>query len=527
MRELGQMRILTSRVYVRSICAGVALIFACGTMAARSAPVPSRANLESRTAAYLAEAVAEFPTNPTKLTLFLRAIPKGGDLHHHLTGAVYAESYIDYAAADGDCFASDSTIVPPPCDAVKGPWPASRAIDDLQFRNKTIDVLSGRTYVAGNGEDSPEVHFFQTFFKFDLVVNRHWGHELAEVEHRAALEHELYIETDLSPDKFKSIQLGDRVGWTDDFDQMRARLDAAGVPALVTQSTKDLDEAVKTSRSLLHCGSTTPDPGCGLTMRFIFQVLRDRTKQEAFAQIQTAFELANADHRVLSVNPVESQDDFKALREYGDQMRMFGYFHKLYPAVLLTMHAGELRPGLVSPETMDDQSEIRAAIDVAGATRIGHGIDVLQEHDPEDLLAEMARKHILVEVAGGHALLPVYIAAGVPVSLATDDEGVNRSDLTARFATAVQVYHIDYLGLKRLVRDSLEHAFIGGADLWSSPEAFASMVPACAGEALNPEPAGASCRALLAASPRAMLEWTEEVAFAAFEARYGAMSEPG
>ena len=514
-----------SSACVRSICAGIAFVLAFGTTVAQSATAPSGTTPESRTAAYLAEAVAEYPTNPTKLTLFLREIPKGGDLHHHLTGAVYAESYIDYAAADGDCFAPDSTIVPPPCDAVKGPWPASRAIDDLQFRNKTIDVLSGRNYIAGNGEDSPEVHFFQTFFKFDLVVNRHWGQELAEVEHRAALEHELYIETDLSPDKFKSLQLGDRVGWTDNFDQMRAKLDAAGVPALVAQSTKDLDEAVMTSRALLHCGTPAPDAGCGLTMRFIFQVLRDRTKQEVFAQIQTAFELANVDHRVLSVNPVESQDDFKALREYGDQMRMFGYFHKRYPAVLLTMHAGELRPGLVSPETMDDQSEIRQAIDVAGAVRIGHGIDVLQEHDPEDLLAEMARKHILVEIAGGHALLPVYIAAGVPVSLATDDEGVNRSDLTARFATAVQVYHIDYLGLKRMVRDSLEHAFIGGADLWNAPEAFTAMVPACAGPPLTSLSAGASCTAFLAASPRATLEWNEEAAFAAFEARYTALHD--
>ena len=60
------------------------------------APAPSA---EARTAAYF----AAIRHDPTKLVLFLEEMPKGGDLHHHLTGAVYAESYIDYAVEDGDC----------------------------------------------------------------------------------------------------------------------------------------------------------------------------------------------------------------------------------------------------------------------------------------------------------------------------------------------------------------------------------------------------------------------------------------
>jgi hypothetical protein len=472
-----------------------------------------------RTEAALAAAVAEAPQNPTKLTLFMEHIPKGGDLHHHLTGAVYAESYLDYAAADGDCIDDGGTILPPPCDAAKHVWPASHALDDLQFRNKTIDILSARNYIAGNGDASPEVHFFETFFKFDLVVNKHWGEELAEIEHRSALEHELYIETDLSPDKFASMALGDKVGWTPDFDQMREKLDAAGVPALVAQSRKNLDEGIARSRTILGCDGPKPDVGCGLTMRFIFQVLRDRSNEEAFAQIQTAFELANADSRVVSVNPVESQDDYKALRNYDIQMRMFGYFHKRYPKVQLAMHAGELRPGLVPPEAMENPSEIREAIEVAGASRIGHGLDVLYERDPEQLLAEMAQKHIMVEVAGGHDMLPIYIAAGVPVALATDDEGVGRIDLMTRYLFAAQHYHIDYYGLKKMIRDSLEHAFIGGADLWSQPEGFETMVAACQGQPLTAQPAPA-CKAFLATSPRATLEWTEEAALAAFESHF-------
>jgi hypothetical protein len=499
--------------------------------AAPPGPTSPKAKPASRTEAYLAAALAESADNPTKLTLFLAQIPKGGDLHHHLTGAVYAESYIQYAAEDGDCFDATFTIVPPPCDPAKGTSPASRGITDYLFRNLAINALSARNYSPVAGDASILVHFFQTFFKFDLVTNGHWPEMFAEVVGRAAMQHEVYLETMLSPDKFKSLPLGERVGWDDSFDRLRAKLDAAGVPALVVESRKNLDQAEAGERKIFGCGGPSPDVGCGLTVRYIFQVLRDEPKQEVFAQIQTAFELANVDPRVVSVNPVQPQDDYLPMSDFELHMRMFGYFHKLYPKVGLTMHAGELFPGIGKPEDMENPSHIRDSIEIGGATRIGHGLDVLYERDPQGLLAMMARRNILVEdpiyihellgpgVVGGD-LLPIYIQAGVPVSLATDDEGGARSDLTQTFLRAVQGYHIDYYGLKKMVRDSLEHGFMGGADLWRAPEAFDAMVAACRGNSLTPQPHSAACRAFLASSVRAALEWKEEVAFARFESRY-------
>lgn len=506
----------------------IALLLA-GDTAVTPRPLP--APPAARTEAYLTAAAATAAANPTKLTLFLASIPKGADLHHHLTGAVYAESYIQYAAADGDCFDATFTIVPPPCDASKGMSPAARAVTDYTFRNLTIDALSVRNFAPVQGDASILVHFFKTFFKFDLVTNGHWPEEFAEVVHRAAIQHEVYLETMLSPDKFKSLALGTKVGWDPDFDRLRAKLDAAGVPALVAESRKNLDDAEAGERKILACGTAKPDPGCALTVRYIHQVLRDEPKEQVFAQIQTAFELANVDSRVVSVNPVQPQEDYLPMNDFELHMRIFGYFHKLYPKVHLTMHAGELFPGVGKPEDMENPSHIRDSIEIGGAERIGHGLDVLYERDPRGLLAMMARRHILVEdpivihellgpgVVGGD-LLPIYRAAGVPVSLATDDEGGIRSNLTQTFLRAVQGYHIDYYGLKKMVRDSLEHGFMGGADLWSATEGFDRMVPACAGQALASQPAGPACRAFLATSLRARLEWKEEVALAHFEAHY-------
>src|SRR5215472_11595333 len=41
--------------------------------------------------------------NPEQLRDLLKRIPKGADLHYHLSGGVYAESFISWAAEDGLC----------------------------------------------------------------------------------------------------------------------------------------------------------------------------------------------------------------------------------------------------------------------------------------------------------------------------------------------------------------------------------------------------------------------------------------
>src|SRR5256885_1307151 len=40
---------------------------------------------------------------PLALLAFLREMPKGGDLHNHLSGAVYAESFLRWSAEDRLC----------------------------------------------------------------------------------------------------------------------------------------------------------------------------------------------------------------------------------------------------------------------------------------------------------------------------------------------------------------------------------------------------------------------------------------
>jgi adenosine deaminase len=156
-------------------------------------------------------------------------------------------------------------------------------------------------------------------------------------------------------------------------------------------------------------------------------------------------------------------------------------------------------------------------------------LDIAYERAAPTLLAEMAHRHILVEdclyshevvrgMKGRDNVSPIYLRAGVPVALATDDEGIVRSELTWYFKLAVEGYHLDYLTLKRRVRDSLEYAFLPGPSLWRAPEQFAH-VRACTAERATGQPRGPACRRYLAGSERAALEWREEVEFTRFEAR--------
>src|SRR5215469_13789631 len=73
------------------------LVGCAGTAGQGTASSPEAA--EARTARHL-EAVR---SDPVQLGVFLRRMPKGGDLHNHLSGAIYAESNIAWAAADGLC----------------------------------------------------------------------------------------------------------------------------------------------------------------------------------------------------------------------------------------------------------------------------------------------------------------------------------------------------------------------------------------------------------------------------------------
>jgi hypothetical protein len=420
---------------------------------------------------------------PPALRAFLRAMPKGADLHTHLSGAIYAESYIRWAADLPLCIElSTSTFV----EAVTGTAatcrdpatqrPAAQILQNPVLYRTVIDALSTRNWNPARAVG--HFQFFDAFGRFDAVTPEGGeayavlvGRAVAEVMHRSALQNVMHLELMVSLDGQIEVS-SDGISWDTDapFPSLRERLlSTTAFRQHVDERRRWLDAVGTDARAALGCGTPTARPGCDISVRFIAYSLRGLAPEQVFARAMFAFELAAADPRVVGVNLVMPEDWYIPMRDYDLHMRMFRFFRKLYPTVNVALHAGELAFGLVPPESLG--IHIRQAINVGGAQRIGHGTDVMYDADPAGLMRDMARRRIPVEISlsssdlilgvrGERHPIREYLRAGVPVVIATDDEGVARSDLTNEYQRAVEEQGLTYGQLKQISRNSIEYSFL-------------------------------------------------------------------
>ena len=492
---------------------GAALMLTAGAAGAaeRARPTPE------------ARAVARFDAvvkDRAQLRLFLRAMPKGGDLHNHLSGAVYAEDFLAWAEADGLCVTTDvlPAIVDGPCDA-PGKVPAKGlGKSNPALYGRAINSLSMRSYYPGaGGQASGHDQFFSTFGRFGAAGDGNLPAMLAVAREYAAGDHVGYVETSVNPSAMYDLAASVRgAPWDGDFAKAFAALEPK-IPAMVAKARQEFDDAEIEADRRQGCHMQKPRTGpCAVVLGYQAFGVRILPPQVVFAQLVAAFALAEADPRFVGVNIVAPEDDPTSRGDYALHMRMFQFLHAKYPNVKLSLHAGELTLGLVSPR--DLRFHVREAVEVAGASRIGHGVDIAYEDGAQDLLARMARDKVAVEinltsndvilgVKGADHPLALYRRAGVPVVLSTDDEGVSRIDLTNEYLRGATEQGLRYADLKAMARASLTYSFLPGESLWASGR---TPVAVCA------KP-GAACEAFLAKSRKAAAQWRLEREFEAFE----------
>lgn len=460
--------------------------------------------------------------HPHELYGFLYRMPKGGDLHNHLSGAVYAESYIRTAAANGLCVDTKAFIFflakPEAAKPCGDGMEATRAQNDNVIFNGLIDSLSMRNFVAGR--ESAHDHFFATFRKFGAPKLEQRVAFLTEVLHRAAEQNESYIET-MAINGSLANPAGIKAGFDGDFDSTRAKLMQAGLENVIKDMRGRIEGLEQGRMAAFHCDTQAQSVDCRVTPRYIFEVTRESPKEQVFAQILAGMMLCAMDPRVVAINLVQPEDGVVSMRDYGLHMRMVQYARKLYPKIHVTLHAGELAPGLVPTDAL--RFHIREAVEVASADRIGHGVDIGYETDSYELLEQMKQRKIPVEinltsndqilgVRGGEHPFPLYRKHGVPVVLSTDDEGVARTSLTEEYLRAVVNYNLSYADLKQIVRNGLQFAFVGGDSYWKD-HSYRSPVTACAGSVK-----AKACQDFLKTSEKARLQVDLEERFRVFEA---------
>jgi adenosine deaminase len=479
---------------------------------------------------------------PLALHEFLLGMPKGADLHVHLSGAVYAESFIRAAAEDGLCVDSKAlSFTKPPsggCPHVLGQMAASEMLARIQtaanqtLYDKLIDAFSMRGFVPSEGWTGHD-QFFSTFDHFGGTSKRHTGEWIDEVASRAAAQNEQYLELMETPPFGHAAVVASRMGWNENLAEFRQKLLAADVDQEIQEAKEHIEGALELRKKQEHCGTPEATPACRVQVRFIYQILRGAPKEQVFAQTLLGFETISKMPEFVGINFVQPEDGYLSMKDYTLQMKMLDFLHTQYPNVHITLHAGELAPGMVPPDGL--RFHIRQAVELGHAERIGHGVDVMYEDDAPGLLKELARKHIMVEInltsndgilgikgtEGEHAHpLPYYRRAGVPVALSTDDEGVSRIDLTHEYTRAAEEYNLSYAELKQMARTGMEHNFLPGKSLWAHEDVFTAPASECGGQALGSEKPSAGCRKFLDGNEKAAAQWEQERRFHAFESKW-------
>jgi adenosine deaminase len=489
-----------------------------------------------RTAAAEARAAHAYQTaaasGPLALRAFLAGFPKGADLHVHLSGAVYAESFIRAAGEDGLCVDPVALrFAKPPCAAPL--IPAADVHANQPLYDKLINAFSMRSFVPTTGFSGHD-QFFATFARFGGLGKRHIGEWVDEVASRSAAQNQQYLELMETPPFEHAATVAHGLGWNPDLPRFREMLLANGLKDEVFADNEDVRAAEIQRRQLEHCDAPEATPACRVQVRFIYQILREAPPEQVFAQTLLGFETIQASidahaSGYLGINFVQPEDGFISMRDYTLHMKMVEFLHSVYPKVHITLHAGELAPGLVPPEGM--RFHIRQAVDLGHAERIGHGVDVMYEDDAAALLQELAAKHVMIEVnlSSNDGILGIsgpdhpflnYRAAHVPVALSTDDEGVSRIDITTEYARAASAYRLSYSDLKQLARTGMEHSFLPGESLWADRDVFTTPAAACKGQTLGADKPAGACKTFLVGSEKAAAQWELERRFREFESKW-------
>ncbi|MEM6996147.1 MAG: adenosine deaminase [Myxococcota bacterium] len=503
---------------------------ACGT------PRECADAAEANAAAAL-EAVRD---DPDALLEFLVGMPLGGDLHHHLSGSVYAETFLAWAEADGGyCIQQSNTALSTSCgDGNDVPVPTGRR----DFYLEVVRAWSMFQFVPTPMESGAD-HFFATFSKFGAISGTQHGRMLADVRRRASLENVSYIEPmltsnstarSLGEDEWQL--LGGGAMSAEDYPLLHAALLASpGFPAARARLVDDAENSEQIANAEQDCASDRPDAGCEVVTRYQAYISRSGSDSGIFGQMVAAYEAAIVEPRIVGLNLVGPEDGSAAMANYDRLMAMLEYLNEDYAGVSplrLSLHAGEITAeSIPGGYELDEEQHIRKALQVAGARRIGHGVDVMHEGNAQELLDELRDEDVLVEIcfASNDIILelsgeehPVhdYLAAGVPVSVATDDQGVARSSMAAEFVRGVADQGLTYLELKLMVRASLQYAFLEGDGLWTAPGVVADVCAPAEGDTPVTARPSAACTTFLAENPRAAIQRDLEARFEAFEAEF-------
>ena len=389
--------------------------------------------------------------NAENLYRVLYHMPKGGDLHNHLSGAVFPEWWYEAALAEkargydyytkvriencrdygGNEFGGMAYYLmfrniiavqyEQLSDCEKSEY---KRLAELTEQEKAAWMDSVRLDKPHEGRDE----FFQTHWqRLHELVRNPWLQ--AEILYRNMLafgeEGVTYLELQVAVGGFR-------------------RPDGSVIPP--NETADILRERLRQKDAI----------DTGVTVRF--QVALLRFLPHAEDSLRTIYQFVHDNSDVfVAINMVGREDNDK-----GHPRRFLATMRDLrrqYSGVSLSIHAGEVD---------EPNSHVRETL-LLGADRIGHGLNLITD---DDTMRLMRHGPYLVEINLISNLLlqfvndysehpfPEYLRTGIPVALSTDDRGMWDSTMTDEFFVAVTEFDLSWDEIKLLSRNSLAHAFV-------------------------------------------------------------------
>ncbi|MFK8010190.1 MAG: adenosine deaminase [Saprospiraceae bacterium] len=445
-------------------------VFRCNT--------PTPVNDFSTTADFYNSLIVDEEIDVAKLNLFFTNMPKGGDIHHHYSGSIYAETYLAWVKIKG--WKIDSCTLKIISDTSKKSKCKSLTTDEV-IQNSTVyrkllELWSDKDYSNHyHGEVAPDQSFFNTFTFFGKIAHQYVPRGLKILKERAIKENVIYLETMLSvvgvysSDFFSKDTDLNTLLWNaksqSEVDQILEKIDKIYLPNKDFNAT--IDEFVNNTKAN-HKGIDTDE----FTMRFQTYAVRVLPPLQVYTDLLSGFLATEKSSLIVGVNIVAPENNYTALKDYTLHMRMYNYLNRKYPKVNRALHAGELTIGMVKP--VDLLFHINEAIDIAKAQRIGHGVDLPYESESFELLNKLKENaaveinltsnQFILGVEGNEHPYLIYSSYDVPLVICTDDSGVSRDNLTHEYVLLASRYQPSYETIKEYTYNSIQYSFLTDDD---------------------------------------------------------------
>jgi len=429
--------------------------------------------------------------NLAKIKLLLKKFPKGGDTHHHLTGGLEPEKYLEFAIkSDLYCHASNFVFFEKPemmdCD-IK----SAKEIRDCEYLRT---AFCQKATTRGRPSITTE-EFFKTFAIVESIEKFMPLSGLLEPVIKDAIEHNiLYLEVskgfefnkNLMP-KFHEFKTNfperDQFGVVIPFEILDKKLELLKNSQAFQKKKNEyigyINEADNTPAIFKEqkFGDSLFSIENPIVVRLNVDINRELSLPEFFLDLVMAFEIIQSEigsekSRVLGIVLSGREHYTQALLNRKAQYKMIDYLHSKYPKAKISVHAGELKVSeTVSHEDME--RSIWDAVEFAKPDRIGHAVCLFDQKNHENLIKWINEKNICVEsclssnmkllrVQEEHPL-PLFLEKLKAVTVNTDDPGVLGIKLSDEFQKVLDL-KTSYTNMKKLARNQLTYSFLPNDD---------------------------------------------------------------